>query len=117
MHEVHFEQPDPLDFGAGVTARYTCWEPDRELNPQYADVPDVERWGLLLSHDRPDGTGRCSSAITFHGPVQDQLEPARPKWTVEHWDPLTLSPSILCSPDKGGCGLHGYIRDGRWVPA
>lgn len=27
--------------------------------------------------------------------------------------PLTVDPSILC-PD---CGLHGYIRSGRWVPA
>lgn len=28
-------------------------------------------------------------------------------------DPLTVTPSIAC----GDCGLHGFIRDGRWVPA
>lgn len=25
-------------------------------------------------------------------------------------DPLTVSPSIAC----GDCGLHGFIREGRW---
>jgi hypothetical protein len=28
-------------------------------------------------------------------------------------DPLTVSPSILCLD----CGLHGFIRDGRWISA
>lgn len=32
--------------------------------------------------------------------------------TVECEDPLTVSPSVLC-PD---CGLHGYVRVGRWEP-
>lgn len=36
-----------------------------------------------------------------------------PVWQVESWDPLTLSPSVLCNT----CGLHGFIREGRWVPA
>lgn len=25
--------------------------------------------------------------------------------------------SILCPPSFGGCGLHGWVREGRWVPA
>lgn len=29
-------------------------------------------------------------------------------------DPLHLEPSLLLS---GCCGLHGFIREGRWVPA
>ena len=33
--------------------------------------------------------------------------------TIVNRDPLTISPSILC-PD---CGTHGFIREGRWVPA
>ncbi len=36
-----------------------------------------------------------------------------PSWIVEQRDPLTLSPSILCRT----CGHHGFIREGRWVPA
>jgi len=32
---------------------------------------------------------------------------------VVRLQPLTVVPSILC-PD---CGTHGFVRDGRWVPA
>ena len=28
------------------------------------------------------------------------------------YDPLTVAPSLLCA-----CGDHGFIRDGKWVPA
>ena len=34
-------------------------------------------------------------------------------WQLVSEDPLTLSPSVLCL----GCKLHGFIREGRWVPA
>lgn len=36
-----------------------------------------------------------------------------PIWTLESKDPITLSPSFLC----GGCGHHGFIRNGKWVGA
>ena len=41
----------------------------------------------------------------------------KPWWTVRSWDPLTIEPSVLCSLEKGGCGEHGFIRQGRWVDA
>lgn len=34
-------------------------------------------------------------------------------WTLVSRDPLTISPSLLCR----ACGHHGFIRDGKWVPA
>ena len=34
-------------------------------------------------------------------------------WTVTQNEPLTISPSILC----GNCGVHGWIREGKWVKA
>lgn len=34
-------------------------------------------------------------------------------WDVLSVNPLTLSPSLLCK----ACGHHGFIRQGRWVPA
>lgn len=108
----------PLDFGSGVRACWTSWGPDRDLNPQYADVPDVDRFGLIIDHpDARDPSQRHASGITFDGPVQAQVAPNTPRWQVESWEPLTLSPSILCTIEKGGCGLHGYIRGGLWVPA
>lgn len=39
------------------------------------------------------------------------------RWTIVALDPLTVTPSIHCVAAKGGCGLHGWIRAGRWVPA
>jgi hypothetical protein len=34
-------------------------------------------------------------------------------WHLESEEPLTISPSLLCR----ACGHHGFIRDGKWVPA
>lgn len=63
--------------------------------------------GVAVYHPRPDGTP-CAG----YGWVA-----LRPKWN-DGWDlvserPLTLSPSLLCR----ACGHHGFIREGRWVPA
>lgn len=33
--------------------------------------------------------------------------------TIVNADPLTILPSILCLD----CGTHGFIQDGRWLPA
>lgn len=104
---------EPLDLGHGHTASFTIWAPDRALNPQYADLPDVDPWGLAIDHPRPDGTPCIGSAATFDGPVVRQIDPTRPVWTVESLDPLTISPSLLCRL----CGDHGFIRNGRWEPA
>lgn len=34
-------------------------------------------------------------------------------WTVTCWEPLTVTPSLLCRD----CGTHGFITAGAWVPA
>ena len=36
-----------------------------------------------------------------------------PVWRVLAEDPTTIAPSVLCRQ----CGLHGWIRDGQWMPA
>ena len=43
------------------------------------------------------------------------------RWTVVSGDAgrpssLTLAPSILHDPSRGGCGWHGWLRDGVFVP-
>lgn len=112
-----FDEPDPLDFGSGVTGRFVSWSPDRDLNPGVAHLSDVDRYGLIHRHPRPDGQGMCHSFLTFDTPTARELEPGKPMWTVVSWDPLHLEPSILCTEAKGGCGIHGFIRAGMWVPA
>jgi hypothetical protein len=96
-----------VDLGNDHHLSYFGWAPDRDLNPQYEGVPDVERYGASIKH------GDCEAAVIFDGDVQRRLEPNRGRWTVESWEPLTISPSVLCRR----CGDHGFIRQGKWVPA
>lgn len=105
---------DPLVFPLGHDhyGEYVQWDPDRTLNPQYADMPGVLRYAMLIHHKNPAGEA-CAGMVTFASTTQRKVEPNRPNvWQVESWEPLTISPSVLCS-----CGDHGFIRDGRWLPA
>jgi len=123
------------DLGSGVYFRWLAWAPDRELNPQYADLPDNDRTGIVVGHYHEEGTcarhdspekcaqnpswcsNECEGAVLFDTPENRRGSPGRPLWQVESLEPLTISPSILYSTEKGGCGLHGFIREGRWVGA
>ena len=107
------ERPPDLDLGLDHRLWWFSWAPDRALNPQYAELPDVERFGAII-----ETPGPCWSSVHFRGPVQQALAargvwPEHPSWEVVSWEPLTLAPSLLCRL----CGDHGFIRDGRWVPA
>jgi hypothetical protein len=60
---------------------------------------------FIGAHNASDGH-QCSSPRTIdvtsgshHHVVQEE--------------PLTLAPSLLCEQ----CGWHGFVRDGKWVPA
>lgn len=101
-----------FDLGDGHRGEFVQWAPDRELNPGRAHLPDVEKWGLLIFHKSVETGQPCAGFCTFAGDVQREVAPQAVTWTVESWDPLTLSPSVLCS-----CGDHGYVREGRWVRA
>ncbi len=104
---------EPLDLGYDHQLRYVGWAPDRELNPQYDGIPDIERFSAIIDHLTPSGDP-CSGAINFDLPEVRQVlagGPHREVWQVQSWEPLTISPSVLCS-----CGDHGFIREGCWVP-
>lgn len=89
------------DLGHGVTIEpVMCQCADPEHDHEHP-------CGLDWRHNRPDGQ-RCEGGgfiplNTGHG------------WSVVNWEPLTLSPSLMCM--RPGCGTHGWIRDGKWVPA
>jgi hypothetical protein len=112
MHDPDWA-PD-LDLGDGHTLSWVTWRPDRALNPQYADLPDVDRWGATVNHAgvQADGQQPCPGGfITFEqAPEFARLLGDRPTWRIEQPDPLTVSPSLACRL----CGDHGWIREGRW---
>jgi hypothetical protein len=77
---------------------------------RYYRTSESDKAGLLLYHRHADGS-ICGGSVAFDVPGNPT---ERPRWKVENWEPLTLSPSIedkTCSE-----GLHGYIRNGRWEP-
>ena len=89
---------EPLDLGHGVTATFVhAFDSDQIV-------------GLIAAHNTPQGIRCAGGYVTFaDAPNPD----GRPVWTVNSTDPLDLSPSVLCRI----CGHHGWIRNGRWVPA
>jgi len=106
---------EEIDLGSQHWIRIAVWDPDLDLNPQYAHLVSQlpAKTSGIIRHALPgiEGGPFCEGAITFDTPTAREVFKG-PFWQVESWDPLTLSPSILCS-----CGDHGYIRESRWVPA
>lgn len=104
-----------IDLGHDHTLRWFEWDPDPELNPQYADLPALEpgqHVGAIVAHKKPDGSP-CEGAIHFDTPRTRRLDSDSPLWQVQSWEPLTISPSVACTE----CGDHGHIHEGKWVPA
>lgn len=53
----------------------------------------------------------CLGSVRWRIPPAPEHFPADSVvWDLVSWEPLTISPSLLCS-----CGAHGFIRDSKWV--
>lgn len=101
MRSIHGDH-DLIDIGHGVGISYWYRWP-RDENPEPA--------GIMEEHPSAKEPGkRCAGSIRFKGRGE---APGDRVWDVVSTDPLTLSPSFLCT----ACGHHGWIRDGEWVPA
>jgi hypothetical protein len=85
---------DAIDIGHGVSVSFVV------------NADGVE-CGLHETHPTCGDQGHW---VGFRGVAGAE---GHPSWIVESRDPLTLSPSIQCRT----CGHHGFIRNGRWVPA
>lgn len=101
-----------IDIGCDHSIDFVCWKPDRNLNPQYDSIPDIERAGASIYHKSIDGT-ECCGFITLDTPDARRVFPKHKVWTVDQEDPLTINPSIMCLR----CGDHGSIFQGKWVKA
>lgn len=67
--------------------------------------------GYMDEHPHATEPGReCWGSVALEGTEWGR---EHPRWRVVQAQPLTLAPSLLCPT----CGNHGFVRDGRWVPA
>lgn len=78
-------------------------------------------YGLITTHRCKNAeSGWDAGALAFDLPHKTADGP--PKWKVESWDPLTISPSVQHILVRGGQRIsdncpygHGFIKGGVWV--
>lgn len=82
---------------------------------EYFSIPylGVEKAGVMVHHPSKRDGSLCGSAIYFDLPETREYNDKRAVWQVQSWEPLTVKPSLLCLT----CGNHGFVTNGRWVPA
>lgn len=74
-------------------------------------VYDGEDHWVAIHEWHPSPMGECGGFVAFDTPEAHLVTtPQSPKWMVKNWDPLTLTPSLLCRR----CGNHGFITSGVW---
>lgn len=83
-------------------------------------APRRERVGVMF--DCPCGCGTADDGqavyVAFANPADGgppYTSPGEPAWqrTGDTFETLTLTPSILRSKAKGGCGWHGFVTAGE----
>lgn len=78
------------------------------LSPGGYDLGRIVKWhifGPCVRCDRGESIGTI--------PIEADSGPV---WEVRNWSPLTLDPSIRVSAPDHEC-YHGFVREGKWVPA
>lgn len=90
-----------VDIGHDVVIQYFHYS--REMWPA-----SPKHCGLIVKHPRSDGKECLTSLVWWAPPGWDTV-----KWKREVIEPLTISPSFICQCEE----IHGWIREGKWVPA
>lgn len=105
-----------------------------DLNPQFCNAggegisnadgsPAPLRVGIGVMFTCP--CGKCDDMhdcyVSFTNPIDGgaPVNDGHATWqrTGDTFDTLTLTPSILRNPEKGGCGWHGFITNGEVITA
>jgi hypothetical protein len=98
-HGDGLEGPDEGAFNLGDDHYYT------------KGVDKAGNWIAIHEwHKTPEGRW-CVGYVPFD--VDTEWRTKGPHWEVVSLEPLTLSPTLLCT----ACTSHGFIREGRWVAA
>lgn len=90
------------------------------------DIDETEEPGAVEIRRMPDGFDRageiCGLAICCPGCGEKSWLPVRKEnksdhdWQLQSEDPLHIEPSVFHTKERGGCGWHGYLRNGEWKP-
>lgn len=76
---------------------------------KYTKVMHKGTWvGINEYHISPAGS-LCYGYVPFEVPEGPTW---KVRWQVVSWEPLTLSPSLLCE----ACNHHGFVQNGKWIP-
>lgn len=103
--------------GNGLSYGFFVWAPDRELNPQYTGLPDIDPAGIVICRGE-ETLGAC----WFKSDVAAQINGGHAMWDLISLSPLHIEPSVRMyrydpRTRKHVPSLHGFIRNGVWVPA
>jgi hypothetical protein len=80
----------------------------------YTKVYKDDEWVAIHEWHKEAGDDEYSAGfIAFAERVKPDWWAGGPTWELLSEEPLTLSPSLACR----NCGHHGFIREGKWVPA
>jgi hypothetical protein len=71
---------------------------------------DGEYCGIIEWHWAPTKDAWCGGWVPFSGTEYAGVNSDK-FWTVNSFEPLDLSPSLLCTM----CSSHGFITNGKWV--
>lgn len=86
------------------------------VNSPEAEPYGTHLAGFIVGHDREGFDVRCEGFVGVDGRHGNNWSMTG---SLEGGD-LTLSPSILCrigNVSGEGCGFHGWVQNGAWVPA
>lgn len=80
--------------------------------------PLLKREGIGMMFDCPCRQCGVRGFVSFSNPFDGgaaYIDPGEPTWsrTGDTFEALTLSPSIHRVKEKGGCGWHGWIKNGE----
>lgn len=117
-HE-HHRDSGCTDIGSGVCLRPTVHGGDPDVTGPdglIAGGPDEHLAGFIVAYDWPGEDTRLEGAVTVDPHIEE-----RARWSMtgslEGGD-LTLSPSIQAYHRDGHSPtIHGFVQNGKWVPA
>lgn len=106
-----------VEIGEGFSYVFFAFDPDRDLNPQYENVPNVDRAGVSIKRN-----GETVGACWFDTPETRAIPwtEERKFWTLVSEEPLHIEPSIQMYRWDPATKTHipthhGYIRGDQWV--